>query len=264
MSYLFGDTDQAARRLQVLADVFAVSSRRFLQDWVKTPPQLALDLGCGLGYTTRLLAEATQCARAIGLDSSEHFIALAGRDATERISFVRHDVTQVPFPTGAGDLIYCRLLLTRLPDPQAVIGRWATQLRPGGLLLIEEVEWIRTFQQTLRGYLDILTALLEQQGNRLYIGLLLDAMQPGGGLRRRLSWIRRVRVSPGQAATMFLLNMQTWKDHPFVQQHYSARTIARLEDALRKLAEAATSPGEIRWGIRQLVYERVEDGEAHT
>jgi trans-aconitate 2-methyltransferase len=259
MSYLFGDTDRAALRLRVLADVFATTSRPFLQDMVKMPPQLALDLGCGPGYTTHLLAEATRCERAVGLDNSEHFVSLAGRSASERISFVRHDVTQVPFPTGPGDLIYCRMLLTHLQDPQAAIERWATQLRPGGLLLIEEVEWIRTSQQFFRAYLDIVAAMLEQQGNQLSIGALLDAMQPGGGLSRRMSWVRRLRVSTSQAATMFLLNMQTWKQQPFIQQHYSSSMIERLEAALQKLAETATSEGLIRWGVRQIAYKRLAD-----
>jgi trans-aconitate 2-methyltransferase len=55
MPYLFGDSDRAVYRLQVLADVFASSSRTFLQDVVKMPPRLALDLGSGPGYTTHLL-----------------------------------------------------------------------------------------------------------------------------------------------------------------------------------------------------------------
>ena len=74
MSYLFQDTDRAARRLQVLADVFAPSSRAFMQDIVSVVPQLAVDLGCGPGYTTRLLVDTTRCVRAIGLDNSEHFL----------------------------------------------------------------------------------------------------------------------------------------------------------------------------------------------
>jgi trans-aconitate 2-methyltransferase len=45
MSYLFHDTARAARRLQVLADVFAPSSRAFMQDIVSRAPQLAVDLG---------------------------------------------------------------------------------------------------------------------------------------------------------------------------------------------------------------------------
>jgi hypothetical protein len=45
MAYLFKDTDLAARRLRVLADVFAPASRAFLLDMVNTEPELALDLG---------------------------------------------------------------------------------------------------------------------------------------------------------------------------------------------------------------------------
>src|SRR5262245_10740178 len=112
MSYLFKDTDLAAQRLQVLAEVYAPSSRAFLQDAVNTVPQLALDLGCGPGYTTHLLAETTSSLRTIGLDSSEHFLTLARRNANEHIAFLRHDATQVPFPTGPSDLIFCRMLLT--------------------------------------------------------------------------------------------------------------------------------------------------------
>src|ERR1051326_8483013 len=99
MSYLFGDSDRAALRLRVLADVFAPASRAFLQEVVQTPA-LALDLGCGPGYTTHLLAETTRCAQAVGLEYSEHFYTMANKTATECVWFMRHDVTQVPFPTG--------------------------------------------------------------------------------------------------------------------------------------------------------------------
>jgi trans-aconitate 2-methyltransferase len=257
MSYLFKDTDLAAHRLRVLADVFAVSSRAFMQDVVSTAPQVALDLGCGPGHTTRLLADTTHCVRAIGLDSSEHFLTLAARSAIERISFVRHDVTQIPFPTGQADLISCRMLLTHLQDPPSVIERWVTQLRPQGLLLLEEVEWIRTEHALFRSYLDIVAAILEQQENQLYIGPLLDKQQMDHGLRRRMSRVYQLPVSTAQAASMFSLNIPSWKSLPFVQKRYSASMIDHLERDLRELAETATSESKIEWGMRQLAYERI-------
>jgi trans-aconitate 2-methyltransferase len=256
MSYLFKDTDRAAQRLRVLADVFAVASRAFLQDVVSTAPQLAVDLGCGPGYTTHLLAETTQCVRAFGLDSSEHFLTLASKSATERISFVRHDVSQVPFPTGQSDLISCRMLLTHLQDPLSVIERWRTQLRPQGLLLLEEVEWIQTQHSLFRSYLEIVAAMLEQQANQLYIGPLLDTQQMGNGLRRCMSRVYRLPVSTAQAATMFSLNIQSWKNLPFVQKQYSASMIDHMEHDLQELAETSTNESEIEWGMRQLAYER--------
>ena len=257
MSYLFQDTARAARRLQVLADVFTPSSRAFIQDIVSRTPQRAVDLGCGPGYTTRLLVDSTRCVRAIGLDTSEHFLTLARRNAPERMSFVRHDVTQVPFPIEQSDLISCRFLLTHLREPQSVIERWATQLRPQGLLLLEEVEWIRTEHPLFHTYLDIVAAMLEHQANQLYIGLLLDKMQMGNRLRRRVSRVYHLPVSTGRASTLFYLNIQSWKDQPFIQGHYSASMIQQLEDELGELAESSRSEGEIEWGLRQLAYDRV-------
>ncbi len=257
MSYLFQDTARAARRLQVLADVFAPSSRAFMQDRVSRVPQLAVDVGCGPGYTTRLLLDTTRCVRAIGLDTSEHFLTLARRNATERMSFVRHDVTQIPFPIEQSDLISCRFLLTHLREPQSVIERWATQLRPQGLLLLEEVEWIQTEHALFRTYLDIVAAMLEQQANRLYVGPLLDKLQMGNGLRRRVSRVYHLPVATVQAATLFSLNIQSWKNQPFIQGHYATSMIEQLEDDLRELVETSTSEGEIEWSLRQLAYDRV-------
>jgi len=257
MSYLFQDTDIAAQRLQLLADVFAPASRAFLQDTVSTAPQLAVDLGCGPGYTTRLLLDTTQCVRAIGLDTSEHFLTLARRNTTQRMAFVRHDVTQVPFPIEQSELISCRFLLTHLREPQPVIERWATQLRPQGLLLLEEVESIQTEHALLRTYLDIVAAMLEHQANQLYVGPLLEKLQISNGLRRRVSRVYRLPVSRVQAVTMFYLNIQSWKTQPFIQEHYSVGMIEQLEDDLRELVETSRSEGEIEWGLRQLAYDRV-------
>jgi trans-aconitate 2-methyltransferase len=257
MSYLFKDTDRAAQRLRVLAEVFAASSRPFIKDVVSTAPQLAIDLGCGPGYTTHLLADTTHAIHTIGLDSSAHFLTLASQNANERLSFMRHDVTQVPFPTGLSDLISCRMLLTHLQDPASVIERWSRQLRPQGLLLLEEVEWIQTNHPLFRSYLDIVAAMLKQQANQLYIGPLLDTLQMGNGLRRTMSRVFHLPVATAQAATMFYLNVHAWKNLPFIRKQYAARMIDQIEQDLQELAETSTSEDEIEWGMRQITYEQL-------
>jgi ubiquinone/menaquinone biosynthesis C-methylase UbiE len=257
MGYLFGDTDIAAERLRVLTDVFAQSTRDFLLESVIGRPRLALDLGCGPGYSTRFLADVLGCEHAVGLDNSEHFISLAKKVSTEKVLFHLHDVTSVPFPVERSDLLYCRFLLTHLRDPQAVVTRWVAQLKPKGLLLMEEVEWISTKNDVFNTYLNIVEAMLEHQSNKLYVGPILDRLEDTEALKRRRSQVRHLPVLNHRAATMFFLNVQSWKHQPFIQRNYHPSTINRLEEILKALSEKSSSEVEIEWGLRQLVFERV-------
>jgi SAM-dependent methyltransferase len=257
MQYLFGQTDIAVQRLQVLAEVFAESSGAFLRHVTGDTRGLAVDLGCGPGFSTHLLAETLRCDHVVGLDNSEHFIALAGQTATEGVSFYLHDVTSVPFPAGPCDLIYCRFLLTHLKRPQDLLERWATQLRSEGLLLVEEVEWIETKHPVFKTYLEIVEALLEHQSNHLYVGRLLKSLPDTGRLKRRMSKPKRLWVETDHAAAMFFLNMQTWKDHPFIQTNYSSGPMQELAKALDTLRQTPGNKSEIEWGVRQIVFERV-------
>ncbi len=256
MQYLFGDTDLAAQRHRLLADVFAESSRAFLLDAVEHRPDLAVDLGCGPGYSTHLLAESLRPARTAGFDSSKNYISTAQKTQTSSVSFHLHDVTKVPFPTVPSDLLHCRLLLTHLREPQAVVRRWATQLRPKGLLLMEEVESINTTSPGFSTYLSILETLLKHQGNLLYVGPVLDRLEDTDALRRRLSRVQPVKVPTNVAARLFYFSLQTWKHNPFVRDNYSTAMIDQLQDDLKRLTDDSGGSSEIKWGMRQLVFER--------
>ena len=257
MQYLFGDSDLAARRLLLLADVFAPTTRAFLADAVTEPPRLAADLGCGPGRTTHLLSEMTGCERAVGLDNSHHYIDLASRTASAGVSFHLHDVATVPFPAGPCDLIFCRFVLTHQAEPEAIVARWAAQLSPGGTLLLEETDSIHTRQPVFAAYIEAVEAALAAQGLELYIGRRLHAMPDGGGLARRSSKIGRLPVRTDLAARMFSMNIQTWKHSRFVQENFSAQTIRGIEDGLAELSAAPTDENGIEWRLRQMVFERV-------
>lgn len=257
MQYLFGDTDMAAQRLGFLTKVFASSTRAFLLETVKGKVELAIDLGCGPGYSTRFLADNIPCERISGLDNSEHFISLARRLETEKMSFHLHDVESIPFPVGPADLIYCRFLLTHLEKPQAVVEKWATQLLPKGLLLMEETEWIHTQNTVFETYAGIVEAILERGSRKLYVGPVLNDLNGTDTIRRQMSKVRCLQVLNSHAATMFYMNIQTWKQHPFVRRNYSTSEISQLEADLRGLTEESSSRSEIEWGLRQIAYERV-------
>ncbi len=253
MRYLFGDSDLAAQRLAVLADVFAESSRSFLLDAGIGAPHLALDLGCGPGYSTHFIADVLPCHQVVGLDNSDHFIALAKKSKTESVSFYLHDITAIPFPVEPADLLYCRFLMTHLKEPHSAILKWATQLRPQGFLLMEEVEWIHTNNNTFDTYLKIVATMLENQSNTLYVGLLLDRLEDSDVLRKRMSRIGRLQVSTRNAAKMFSMNIQSWKQQSFIRENYSDTTIEELEADLKALNQESRNQTETEWGLRQIV-----------
>lgn len=254
--YLFGDSEVAGQRLRVLAEAFAPATRRFVREAGLARPRLAVDLGCGPGYSTHLLAEALGCDRVVGLDISRRFIARAGRTATDRVSFRRHDVTSVPFPVEASDVVYCRFLLTHLPRPETAVRRWASQLRPNGCLLLEEIEWIHTTNAVFATYNEILRAMLDHQSTQLCVGPTLDGLGDSELLRRRGSRLERRRLQNRAAATLFGMNLQAWKDHPFVRRNWCASTIGRLAEELDALATTPSEAADIEWGLRQLMFRR--------
>ena len=252
--YAFGDSAPAARRLGLLAELFEPASRAFLERFAGRPVELAVDLGCGTGHTTRLLASVLRPGRVLGLDQSASFVARAAADAPPGVGFAVHDVTAVPFPAGPADLCFCRLLLSPLPDPAAALAAWATQLAPGGLLLVDEVERIHTGDPALAGYLEVAGALLASRGQTLEVGPVLHRLPDPPGLARRHDRVATLAPPADRAAAMFAQNLAVWGDQ-------AVRDGVADERALRDLAEdlAAVAGGgraaTITWELRQLAWE---------
>jgi trans-aconitate 2-methyltransferase len=160
-------------------------------------------------------------------------------------------VTRGPFPTGPAELLFARFLLSHLLHPGRVVAAWATQLAPGGLLLLDEVEWIRTGDATLAGYLRVLAAVLDARGHRLEVGPLLDGLPDPPGLRRRSSRVAVHPVDPARAAAMFRANLAVWRHDPEAREVAGAATIDRLAESL-----AGQVTGPVTWGLRQIAYQR--------
>ena len=254
-AYQFGDSLQAAQRLRLLAAVFEPSTREFLTQMPRDHVRHVVDLGCGPGCTTRLLANVFPNSEVSGLDSSPHFVELAREASDDRITFAVADVTQTLLG-GPYNLAYCRYLLTHLADPWAALDLWSQSLAEPGLLAIEENEWIRTTQPSFARYLEIVTAMLADSGQRLYVGGELDAVGARGNLVKRSSVLTPVSVSDHQTARMFLPNLDNWRTRPYVQRNVSATELDELRSRLVQLAEDSSGVCSTSFGLRQLVFQR--------
>ena len=257
MTYVFGDTDLAARRLALLAETFAGSSRAFMGEAAQRELRRAADLGCGPGYSTHLLASTLEPSHTMGLDNSESFLDLARPTASESVSFRLHDITTGPFPSGPFDLLFSRFELTHLQRPGAAVELWGGQLDVGGRLLIEEVEYIDTTYPVFSSYMDISQAMLTEQGNSLYIGPVLDAIPDPPSLKRRSSTVQTVPVPADRAAAMFHMNLGVWRHNDFVRCTFDPSDLDDLDSNLASIASGRTAVSPVEWGLRHIVMDRI-------
>lgn len=116
--------------------------RALLASQLPEPPSDVVDLGCGTGTLSLLLAEAGHRVR--GLDLAPRMIERARTKATEtglQVEFVVGDAAAPTYPPGSADVVLCRHVLWALPDPETALAHWAALLRPGGRLLLVEGRW---------------------------------------------------------------------------------------------------------------------------
>jgi SAM-dependent methyltransferase len=255
-SYTFGDSAVAGDRLALLASVFETSSTALLESAGPSATAAAVDLGCGPGFTTALVARVTGARRTVGLDASEAFVARARATHDDpSIEFAVHDVAHTPLPDPPADLIHARFLLAHLPDPQYRLASWSSQLARGGRLVCDETERIDTDLAPFMRYERLGRAMVAQRGADLQVGRTLRDADPPAGTRLVHSACTEIRPSTATVAAIYGMNFATWRHEPFVVDTVPALELDALADALAEL-QGSTGEGELVFCNRQVVYER--------
>jgi SAM-dependent methyltransferase len=141
--YAPGYSEEERQRLIEQAGFFGGFTERLLVDAGIGPGMRVLDVGCGVGDVSLLVASLVRPEGAVlGVDSNP----LALGHARERVSamgltnvdFVEGNIRDLafdePFDAAVG-----RLVLMYLADPAATLRRIAALLRPGGIIAFQEL-----------------------------------------------------------------------------------------------------------------------------
>jgi SAM-dependent methyltransferase len=124
----------------VLEALFDAGTIRHLEAVGVQPGWRCLELGGGGGSIAAWLARRVGAGGAVvATDLDVTFLAELGEPNLE---VHRLDVEAADPPAGPFDLVHLRFLLAWLRDPQAALRRIVAALKPGGLLLAEEMDFV--------------------------------------------------------------------------------------------------------------------------
>lgn len=93
---------------------------------------VGLDLGCGEGHNTRLLAATG--ADVVALDVSEYFIETAAAESRRGIRFVLGDGAYLPFPSSTFDFATAFMSLMDVGEPERALQEVSRVLKPEGFV----------------------------------------------------------------------------------------------------------------------------------
>lgn len=252
--YTFGTDDPGLHRLASIASVFNPLAARFIRQQLGDQPrQVAADLGCGPGFTTDMLAQATGCPKVYGLDNAPYFLQMAASHFPA-YTFIQHDLTHIPLPVQA-DVIYVRFVLSHLLDAVQTVNRWLTALHPGGLLFVDETDSVESEIEVFQRYFDTNAGMIAAQGANLWIGATLAAGQYDAEVVA--SVCDRIAVENELAATWFLPNVETvWQTDPYVQAHLSPQEYRRISAEISRIKESGDRRLQNTWNLRRIVLRR--------
>jgi len=144
MSYTIDERNP--ERQHLLAEVLRPATRDVLARLPDAPNRRVLDLGCGHGNTTRLLAETLQASECIGIEYDSTLVDYArAKNNPAGVRFEQGDATSLPFDDASFDVVFCRYLLIHMVDPPQVIREMLRVVRPGGFVVAYEADFISEF-----------------------------------------------------------------------------------------------------------------------
>ena len=258
--YTFGDTDLAAQRLRLLARVFEPGSAnllRGLQGLQDSRGTLGIDLGCGPGYTTRLVADQISVERVVGLDQSARLLEQAKRESSDcRVSFMECDISKSPLPTERADFLYARFLLTHLADPAQVVRAWAASALPNARLVLEETAFMHGEHPAFPRYYGLVERMQAHYGQRMYIGRELEALSTSPEWAVESAQVATSQLSAVDMARLHFFNLQTWSKDAFAQANYVASELAQLGSELEQIAVGEIAAPPVSLGMGQIVLRR--------
>lgn len=242
--YVHGYTDRERARLddqaRTLTDIIH-------HDTCFPPGSQVLELGCGVGAQTVILARNSPGADIVSVDISSESVEMARkavmREGCDNVTFQVGDIFNLPFPPASFDHVFICFVLEHLPEPVRALTIVRSLLRPGGTVTVIEGDHGSTYfypmNELSQRTIDCLVALQRESGGDALIGRRVYPLLVQAGFKE-------VKVSPRM--------VYVDASRPELEEGFTRNTFAAMVEGVRDrvLAAGMMSPQDWDEGVRGL------------
>lgn len=219
--YIIRGGTPGRNRLEVLNRALAPTTQAFFRRAGLVPGFHGVDLGCGGGAATLSLAEIVGPRGSVtGIDWDAENIAFARRQAEtlgmSHVLYQQADVRDWEKNADSIDFAYGRFLMTHLDNPAALARKVRRMLKPGGRILLEDIDFAghfcspacRAFDQYVEWY----TEAARRRGADPNIGPRLPQLVREAGFRNVQFNIVQPVFQTGEGKRMASLTLENIAD----------------------------------------------------
>lgn len=213
------------QRLQNQADIFADLTRQLLIKAGLEPGMKVLDLGSGTGDVALMAAElAGPNGSVIGIDANDAILETARRRAARavypNITFVVGDLRTAELDNDF-DAIVSRFIFTHLPEPAAALRDVVVHLRPGGLVVAYESDFMTLRQENTYPWCPLCQHISS---------LIANALEYGGADMHMAFKLHQVFLDAGLEAPVMTVDALLGGSAEYLEQlaNYAVETVRSL------------------------------------
>jgi SAM-dependent methyltransferase len=190
-TYILGASQSELDRLLFQSSLFREEAARLLDRCGVESGHRAIDIGCGpLGILDLLSHRVGPTGHVVGVDNESRMLELAERTIAERelanVRLALADAARTGYAPDSFDLAHTRLVLMNVPHSDRILDEMISLVRPGGVVAVEDVDWItRTCVPAHPSWDRLVSAIAElwrRKGMDVHLGRKLPIMLGQRGL----------------------------------------------------------------------------------